>query len=612
MNESLFPVSDDETLRSIACGRIIGFKESNGCNAWLGIPYARPPVGPLRWRAPRPAPPWEGIRSALRFGSRSLQPALNATLSAGAHAGSEDCLYLNVWSPSRPRDASGAMPVMVWIHGGGNIFGGSDSYNGAQLAQSQSVIVVSINYRLGPMGWFLHPALCGTDATPEDRSGNYGLLDIIFALRWIRENISAFGGDPDRITVFGESGGAWNIRALLVSPAAAGLFQRAIVQSSALPLCPVVDAMNYVDDEEPGHPQSSAELLVELLQRDGKAKNRAQAKAFAADMGMEATAAYLREKPFAELESAYIAIGERWKGNYALREKEDAMKVGKLGATFSAPKVFADGVVVSKGDFKALLDAGIYNKVPVIFGSTRDEDRAFLSLDADYVSRGGDGKPVIKDLDRYLLVSEYLSLLWKAAGVDEPAQAIARHQRDVFVYRFDWDEQGVVGGIDFSTLQGAGHGIELSFVFGGPQFVPGIEAFSMHHALDELNTEGFVCLSQAVMSYWAEFAYTGNPGTGRRHDLPAWSAWEEGAQGKSKMLIMDAPASGGIRMSDQWCDKKRVLAGIRNDARVAGFQARCGLYQDIFRYGITRLTAMDYTMLEEGRCEREHPLREWI
>lgn len=192
-----------------------------------GLPYAAPPVGPLRWRAPQPVPPWAGVRSATRFGPACPQkPGLSLEGGGDPGALSEDCLYLNVWAPAVP---SGPRPVMVWLHGGALIFGAGSLalYDGAALAR-QGVVVVTVNYRLGPLGYFVHPAL---ERAAPGGPANFGLLDQIAALRWVQQNIAAFGGDTQQVTVFGQSAGAQSVLALMASPLARGLFQRAIAQS---------------------------------------------------------------------------------------------------------------------------------------------------------------------------------------------------------------------------------------------------------------------------------------------------------------------------------------------------------------------------------------------
>jgi para-nitrobenzyl esterase len=230
-------VADPSSKRTIASGELVGYADKNGkAQGWLGIPFAAPPTGELRWRAPQKPAAWSGVRESLRFASACPQLAniLGDAPDAkpGSVIGSEDCLYLNVYAPrgSAEEAAKRKLPVMFWIHGGGNTVGHAGGYDGSELAARYDVVVVTTNYRLGPFGWFRHAALVG-DATGDDASGNWGTLDLIRGLEWVRENAAAFGGDPQNVTIFGESAGGTDVFSLLVSPRAKGLFQRAISES---------------------------------------------------------------------------------------------------------------------------------------------------------------------------------------------------------------------------------------------------------------------------------------------------------------------------------------------------------------------------------------------
>jgi para-nitrobenzyl esterase len=280
--------ADSETERVVNAGKIVGFLEDNGSHSWLGIPFAKPPVGPLRWKAPLPAEAWTEPVQALEVGNMCTQPsgALSGEPDADEDSvsGKEDCLYLNVWAPAFKADqvpaASDRVPVMVWIHGGGNSIGNGGSYNGSVLANDYQLVVVSINYRLGPFGWFTHPALRSDQASAEDNSGNYGTLDVIRSLEWVRDNISRFGGDPDNVTIFGNSAGGTDVMSMMVSPLAERLFHRAIVQSGGLRINPIAAGENYQDDTPPGHPYSSREVINTSLIRDGLAQDRDAAKGY--------------------------------------------------------------------------------------------------------------------------------------------------------------------------------------------------------------------------------------------------------------------------------------------------------------------------------------------
>jgi para-nitrobenzyl esterase len=231
----------------ITQGRLAGEAIDGGVRAYRGIPYAAPPVGELRWRMPQPPAAWTGVRDATGFGPRCVQIAgMNAAVNARSAAAaalpmSEDCLSLNVWTASKsPRERR---PVAVWLHGGSFIIGSGALYDGAALAR-RGVVVVTINYRLGAFGMFAHPALTAESA--QHVSGNYAFYDALEALRWVKANIAAFGGDPAQITVMGQSAGGRFIQSLRTSPCAARLFQRAIIESAPVRVLP----MRQLEDAE--------------------------------------------------------------------------------------------------------------------------------------------------------------------------------------------------------------------------------------------------------------------------------------------------------------------------------------------------------------------------
>src|SRR5580704_13002214 len=218
---TLAATSGLETIVKIDSGWVAG--SAGAVRSYKGIPFAAPPVGDLRWRAPQPAKPWKGIRVAKAF------PAMCPQFQLIPGPQSEDCLGLNVWTPAR--SASEKLPVMVWIHGGGFVIGASSqtAYDGEPLA-AQGVVGVSVNYRLGIFGFFAHPGL--SKESPQGVSGNYGLLDMVAGLEWVKRNIGAFGGDPNNVTIFGESAGGTAVCLLMVVPQAQGLFQKVIAESA--------------------------------------------------------------------------------------------------------------------------------------------------------------------------------------------------------------------------------------------------------------------------------------------------------------------------------------------------------------------------------------------
>jgi para-nitrobenzyl esterase len=560
------PAADPGSLRKPPAGDVVGFVGRYGSHVWLGLPYAKPPTGERRWRAPEAAEPWSGTLEALRFGAHCPQLASSfggvTELPRGTPTGDEDCLYLNVYAPrfapeSVPQGGA-RLPVMVWIHGGGNTIGLSDFYDGGNLAASQNVVVVTLNYRLGPFGWFRHAAL-REGASPADASGNYGTLDLVRALEWVRANVASFGGDPGNVTIFGESAGGHNVYTLLLSPAAKGLFQRAIIESGGTWMTPPERAEHFADDATPGHPRSSNEAIAALLVKDGTAKDRADAKAKLAAMRPEAVARYLRAKPTFELFSVY-----------ATEPQEQLIDM---------PLVFADGAVLPSGEPLALLGKpNGWNRVPVLVGTNRDENKLFLSVNPLYVKRWFGIVPRVLDEKLYLATADAMSAMWKATGADQPAAAMRGAGADVFVYRFDWDEEPSTLGFDAGRFVGAGHGLEIPFVFRHWNLGP--EGRFLMNAENETGREA---LAAQMQSYWAEFAAKGTPGRGRGGELVEWTAWDP-APGGHKYAILDTPAGGGVRMGSEPMEPKQVLASIDSDPRLTSQRERCWVYHETFRW----------------------------
>ena len=561
------PVAAADSARTLPAGAVVGREGRYGGHAWLGIPYARPPVGALRWRAPEPAPPWSGTREALRFGSPCVQLASGFGGARGAKegtpTGSEDCLFLNVYAPrfapGEVPEGDARLPVMLWIHGGGNSIGEAGFYDGSRLASEERVVVVTTNYRLGPFGWFRHEAVAAPEASADDRSGNFGTLDLVAALRFVRENVAAFGGDPGNVTIFGESAGGANVVSLLVSPRAAGLFQRAIVESGGTQGDDVALAEERADAG--GHRWSSREAVAAMLVAAKLAPDRAAAHAKADAMAPLELAAWLRERPAYDVLTAY---GE------------------SFGGMISLPRLIRDGAVLPVEPAQEVFAAGGGAPVPVVLGTNRDEVKLFMSFDPEEV-RSFWFLRFVRDRARYERDAAYGSRAWKAAGADEPAAAIAAAGRaPSFVYRFDWDELPTILGMDLSRLLGAAHGFEIPFVFG--HFELGRLG---NRIFDDATEASRQALSAQMRSYWAEFAYTGDPGRGRRGDLPAWPAVGAPGEGGGRFLVFDTPAGGGIRVETKTESGPALAQEIVADGSFASAAERCEVLSDIARRSST-------------------------
>jgi para-nitrobenzyl esterase len=562
--------ASSETVRQIENGELIGFENDNGTHTWLGIPYARAPLAELRWKAPRPAADWSGTLEALDFGNNCAQ----------GEKSSEDCLYLNVWAPGN-QTGNKPLPVMLWIHGGGNTGGGgqSISYNGAKLAGRHDVVVITINYRLGPLGWFRHPAL--STGSPEDDSGNYGTLDIIQALKWVQTNIASFGGDPDKVTIFGESAGGFNVLSMQASPLAKGLFHRAIVQSGGLDITNVDVAA-----------QSAREAVNNMLLIDGKVADRDAANRLQETMSPQELASYLTGKSADQI----IAAHQHQAGSGDSK--------GSKAASGGSVDILGDGHVLPKDMKNAEIfsDTNNYNAVPVVLGTNRDEGTFFAMFDSNLVDHSLGFIPVgFKDEAAYVRAVRYGSDQWKLSGVDSLAIPMKTAQGDgVFAYRWDVDDLRHLGFIDLNVLLGASHGMEVPFVFGN--LTNSVEIY-----YKGLMTPEVAQVSDSMMSYWAEFAYTGDPGKGRTGREVLWSGWQNGDANNPRLLVLDSAGDQGIRMSSERVTGDSLKAEFLSDRSFTDQQQYCEAYLNLFpddNSGSKEnlFVAAEYASLGRGGC----------
>ncbi|HYC75546.1 carboxylesterase/lipase family protein [Brevundimonas sp.] len=453
--------ADPSPRVTVSQGVLVG-RTADGVRSFKGVPYARPPVGELRWRAPQEAEPWGGERDAGQVGAICIQPPANGDNGVGPPPMSEDCLTLNVWAPAeRPGDPAAPLPVMVWIHGGGlnNGSGTAALYDGTRLAK-RGVVVVTINYRLGRLGFFDHPALAA-ERRPGEPAANYGLMDVIAALRWVRENAAVFGGDPDNVTIFGESAGGALVTRLMISEPARGLFHRAAVQSGL--------------GRDEGTPPDSP-------RRDGGLSMQARGEAFAAAHGAS-TAEQLRAipagallRPAPNFYGGDLLVKD---GLYVAEEVEAAFAGGR-----EAPVPLIIGTNSAEFWWMKPSDLSPYGALDDAM--TDAERAAFL---ATYGGQGGYDQFVLSDL-----------------VFNEPARRLARlHARNghpTYLYRFD-----VVSAAMPEPHAGATHASERQYVFDNLTASPWPTA-----EMDQRQAD-------AMAGYWTTFAARGDPNGGRR---PAW------------------------------------------------------------------------------------------
>ena len=566
---------DDAQTKAVAAsltvetkdGLVVGSQRGESASIWLGIPYASPPVGPNRWRAPRPTAKRSEPLIADKLGHACTQivhPLGGAPEDAeeGSIWGSEDCLYLNIYAPPNPDNKD--LPIMFWIHGGGNVVGHSGFYDGSTLAKQQNVIVVTHNYRLGPFGWWYHRSIAASQNT-EDASGNYALLDSIYALKWVRDNIALFGGDPNKVTIFGESSGGTNVMALMASPYGRGLFAGAISQSGNASLgISKTWAANYKDDlRQSGSAYSTSEMLLRFVSHLFEDCARNCARVRVANMNALEQAKTMRAMDAADIIELY-------------GDSNDMLRY--------MPRVILDGAILpQQGILAALADREVGSLVPAILGTNKDETKLFMALNSELVFAIG-GVPLWRrDADRYNLQAEYGALAWKLYGVDLPAMSLRKARTPVWTYRFDWDELPGSLFVEPSDLLGAAHALELPFVFG--DFQMGALAGLMASADNE---KGRLALSERIMAYWSAFA---------RGFVPH----HQGADGEGVVWQPFNPNSGhtflhldigeeGIRMSDKLVTFDGLIQQLADDTRIEDGDVRCGIFIQAFNNNLQAYT----------------------
>ena len=561
--------ADFDSLRITNTGEVIGIADENNTFAWLGIPYAQPPLGKLRWRAAQPPAQWKSTFIANSF--RSICPQLGDRLSGVSRlkwnrlVGSEDCLHLNIWAPKTIQVNGDAkpksLPVMVWVHGGGNVKGTANIYRGHKLAGDNNVIVVTLNYRLGFLGWSGHNIVRESAINTSDASGNYGLLDVIAALNWIQKNIGEFGGDPENITLFGESAGARNIYTLVASELAEGLFDKVIIQSGSVKTHALSESQGLQNDDCLfGKDLPDYNQLINETQSQSKKRK------------IHEIAERLRNT---SVERLFECWNPPALGMYALR----------------------DGQTLSQDPLLELFKKPLsYNSVPILIGSNRDENKVYMYKNPNLVSMRFGFLPHIKDIDDYNRITGYYSDAWKALAVDEPSLILSQsNQSPIYIYRFDWDEQGANWLIDSSNLIGASHGMEVNFVFG--DFDTGIQ---IPFTNTSKNAAGREKLSRAIRAYWSNFARFGDPNNVNESNRLHWNAWHPDS--RQTMIFDNLPAGNRIEVVTETAEQLKQK--LINDRKLSQEQ-RCEIYQDIFMTSLQTSAygqEKEYSSFSDGVC----------
>jgi para-nitrobenzyl esterase len=482
----------------------------NGVANWDDIPYAQPPVGDLRWKAPREI----SIKHLL------IEPKVNnfcvqkpsgmggsESIGDEFFSGSEDCLYLDIKAPKFKSNT--LLPVMFWIHGGGNTSGLKDIYDFSKMVRKHNVIVVTINYRLGPFGWFTHPSIQNLQSS-DDKSSNFGTLDIIAALEWVKLNISMFGGNPDNVTIFGESAGGHNVFSLLASRKAKGLFHKAISQSGYTTSTSIQNA--YRQGESSSSSEHTSWKIV------NKILNKAELPSQDRLSNIEI------RKVLKELDARDFFL------NYSDRPSYQEI-----------PLLTADGIVIPfDGLRKSLSEKNHVNIVPTIAGSNRDEVKLWLASAEYFVGLEYSLLGYLLDIPRVTLKDEaafeifnsYRSRAWKIRGVDDPLRSLAyAGNNDLYAYRYDWDDHRKWPVANFKKLIGAAHATEIPLLTGNNKLV-GDYGFLIYP-----KGPSKFFLSKNMMSFWTNFAKTGQPGVSSNKQ--EWTKYNGLNEVDSNFMILD-------------------------------------------------------------------------
>ncbi|WP_374526272.1 carboxylesterase/lipase family protein [Sphingopyxis sp.] len=485
---------------AVTGGRVAGTAEA-GILAFRGIPFAAPPVGPLRWRAPQPVLPWAGVRDATAFGHDCMQLPFPSDAAPLGTAPSEDCLTVNVWAPAGARGKK--LPVLFWIYGGGFVNGGASPavYDGSALARA-GIIVVSFNYRVGRFGFFAHPALT---AAGEGPVGNWGLMDQQAALRWTRDNIAAFGGDPGRVTIMGESAGGMSVLSLLGAPAARGLFRGAIVMSGG--------------GRTAGQQREMARDLPGLPSAETIGLN------FAKSVGIEGTdataLAALRALPAERIVSG--------------------LNLASLFAPPAGPPTWSGPVtdgVTQTGSVEAMFDRGAQARVPVMVGATsadigfvpaRTKEQIFESFGANAAKAKAiyDPKGDAAFFDAMLKVGGDRFMIEPARYV---AGRVAAAGQPAYHYRFSYVAETARDG-----AKGAAHASDI------PYFLDTVAT-----KYGPATTAGDRAMATAISGFVVNFVKTGNPNGSGLADWPRFRPGE----------VMDFAPDGAARSGkDPWTER---------------------------------------------------------
>jgi para-nitrobenzyl esterase len=544
----------------------------NGVINWDDIPYAQPPVGDLRWKAPRDNFNKNKIIEP-KLGNFCVQKpsGMGGSEFTGDElfSGSEDCLYLDIKAPKTRSDS--LLPVMFWIHGGGNTSGLKDTYDFSKMVRKHDVIVITINYRLGPFGWFTHPSIQNLqDGT--DKTSNFGTLDIIAALEWVKSNISLFGGDPGNVTIFGESAGGHNVLSLLASNKAKGLFHKAISQSGYTTSISQEKAYSQ-SKASPTSEHTSQKIVNKILDKAG---TQSQNNLSNTEI----------RKILKELDARDFFI------NYSDRPSYQEI-----------PLLTNDGIVIPVDGLKQTLSNKDHvNIVPTIAGSNKDEVKLWLASAEYFVglkysffgSLLGVPRVVLKDEAAFELFNSYRSRAWKIRGVDNPLRSLSNAgNNNLYAYRYDWDDHRKWPVANFKKLIGAAHATEIPLLTGNNKLV-GDYGFLIYP-----NGPSKFFTSKNMISFWANFAKTGKPGSSSNKQ--EWTKYNGLDEVESNFMVLDNRKN--LKMDKDQNSFKSLVNDLFYEKNITDLE-KCVVLLQMLTYVGDDLYD-DYIGFYPGQCSRK-------
>ena len=558
--------------------------------AWFGIPFAQPPVGDLRWKAPKEIKIDGNELDASKLPNHCVQISNFYDeidgIEANSIIGTEDCLYLNIFISEKAKNLNKKLPVLFWIHGGGNTWGYSASklFTSGDFVFDHDIVLVTTNYRLGPFGWFYYDGLNRNSPDPLDQTVNFGTLDTIKSLKWVNDNIESFSGDPDNITIFGESAGGRNVMALMTTSQSKDLFKRGIAQSGYLGS----DSLDYAQNDSRS---GSNGFIKSQIKINYPKFSEEEINEFMLDKNR--TTSFLRNLSSEEVISYY-------------RMRDDA------AGLIDVPNIIPDGVVIpEKGIYRAFRDGDVHDK-EMIFGSTRDEDKLFMFMNDKFVHKplkflswlwsGFEMLVKPKDPKFYDLYAKYNAESWKYAAVDLPSKFMSStKESNIYAYRFDWDEEPTQFGVPLSKLLGAAHAMEIGFIFKSSALTGESYNFVTSGLYDPKNRETDIQLANEMGEYWVNFAYDGDPNNNPYIKEINWLNWDT-INDKERFIVFDTINDKGITMFNATLSADSILQGLASEN--LSIDQKCLILDDLL--SSTTLTKQEvdniYSTFLNGKC----------